>query len=572
MPAPPTPAPKAKAASTKTALQSAPKRPMKTPASLLFATQSKGCQTTPVDDGTACGDNDCITSHICLNGSCVDKPSVEGSACGSFSPCQPLGLCEGTTCIRSEKTQLVPHPVELGAPGTVQLNSAGSLFAADALGRIYVAALTYNGLTDGVAVGRISPHTYLYTPLHPSLFGKPVRLQGLAIRGNHLFASSWDGTVSALNVDTAQLSWTADVAALVNADKNAPDFTGGFKTVFDHLTLDTLGRVHLLAKRAVGFEMDVFGADAWVSLDAKTGALLSIRYASGEQFGSAVSASNAYLNLIANAESKLAVARLENQFFWGGADGKNWVSTYSSTFGSPAQWALERQATPVAFYKDALALSDGTAVFGGIEDPSHSMLTTSPFFSTNIQSNQEVRSLAMYDPCPMCAVPVSGAHLALLRRNALGKLNPTPLKTPLGDEEAMVSAALHGTARNGSLALHSVQTLFAMPANEMAPWGNEQFRHWASGIDSGGQLQYQCEIMLPPRHRLLETQLTPSGLWFMASDPAECYDSEPACLAGDETVSFAPVLYHLPLPGVNPATAGWVSPTGNAQRNFSALP
>jgi len=78
------------------------------PCSAAFCDPVTGCATRPAEDGTKCGDSDCATSHVCLAGSCVERATPEGAACGEASPCQDPGTCRGQSCVRPPARALEP--------------------------------------------------------------------------------------------------------------------------------------------------------------------------------------------------------------------------------------------------------------------------------------------------------------------------------------------------------------------------------------------------------------------------------------------------------------------------------
>lgn len=57
-----------------------------------------GCTAVPVTDGTACGENDCVSARVCMAGACVVRPAPEGSRCGSPALCRGVGRCQQGVC------------------------------------------------------------------------------------------------------------------------------------------------------------------------------------------------------------------------------------------------------------------------------------------------------------------------------------------------------------------------------------------------------------------------------------------------------------------------------------------
>lgn len=63
-----------------------------------------GCALTPVEDGTRCGENDCTTAQICLEGRCERRASPEGSECAPADVCRAASVCEQQRCVEGERT------------------------------------------------------------------------------------------------------------------------------------------------------------------------------------------------------------------------------------------------------------------------------------------------------------------------------------------------------------------------------------------------------------------------------------------------------------------------------------
>ena len=59
----------------------------------------QGCTESPVSDGTACGEADCVSAHVCIQGACAVRPVPEGAACGRGSLCQQQGRCTAQVCV-----------------------------------------------------------------------------------------------------------------------------------------------------------------------------------------------------------------------------------------------------------------------------------------------------------------------------------------------------------------------------------------------------------------------------------------------------------------------------------------
>lgn len=68
---------------------------------------SLGCVENDVRDGTACGENDCVTAHVCVLGECKPRPAPDGAGCGPTTICQQAGTCVQSVCVQPAPTSLV---------------------------------------------------------------------------------------------------------------------------------------------------------------------------------------------------------------------------------------------------------------------------------------------------------------------------------------------------------------------------------------------------------------------------------------------------------------------------------
>ncbi|MBL8923599.1 MAG: PQQ-binding-like beta-propeller repeat protein [Myxococcaceae bacterium] len=100
-----------------------------------------GCRVVEVLDGTACGENTCVTAKVCVAGQCREVTAPEGSACAPASPCQAAGTCQQGRCSQPAAAPFVPAWSSLTAPG-ITLTFPG---VADRNGNVYW--LESNGTT-----------------------------------------------------------------------------------------------------------------------------------------------------------------------------------------------------------------------------------------------------------------------------------------------------------------------------------------------------------------------------------------------------------------------------------------
>lgn len=176
----------------------------------------RGCGTAPALDGTSCGQSDCVTSSVCLQGRCVERPTPEGTQCGEPSPCQPLGACHHQACER-------PPPVPLSAAWTwrpaVYTKVVGTPIM-DEHGSLYVR--TWSPLSyDSVLYAVTRDGRQLYRRTDPFTGGKTALVdQGV------LVGQIWRG-IRAVEASTGRDSWHRDdLEALVGSASVVPDGIG----------------------------------------------------------------------------------------------------------------------------------------------------------------------------------------------------------------------------------------------------------------------------------------------------------------------------------------------------------
>jgi hypothetical protein len=97
-----------------------PPPPGNDPCQAALCDPIKGCTVGPAPDGTPCGPVDCITSFVCLLGTCQGLPAPEGLQCAPGSPCQGKGFCHNQKCVQ-------PDPTILQSVWTYQPADGGTL-------------------------------------------------------------------------------------------------------------------------------------------------------------------------------------------------------------------------------------------------------------------------------------------------------------------------------------------------------------------------------------------------------------------------------------------------------------
>jgi hypothetical protein len=101
-----------------------------------------GCALTQAADGASCGENDCVTAHVCIAGACVQRTAPEGSTCGTTSVCQSPGQCRQNTCAPAAPLELWRY-----VPPTGFTFGSGAVF--DSAGNAYLALGTNQYPADG---------------------------------------------------------------------------------------------------------------------------------------------------------------------------------------------------------------------------------------------------------------------------------------------------------------------------------------------------------------------------------------------------------------------------------------
>jgi hypothetical protein len=111
-----------------------------------------GCRVEEVLDGTACGENTCVTAKVCLAGQCRDVTAPEGSTCAPATPCQPAGTCQQGRCAQPAAVSLVPVWSSLTPPGTTLTfpgvaDGAGNVFWLESNGTTTeLVSVTFDGV------------------------------------------------------------------------------------------------------------------------------------------------------------------------------------------------------------------------------------------------------------------------------------------------------------------------------------------------------------------------------------------------------------------------------------------
>lgn len=229
----------------------------------------QGCISVPAPDGTRCGDADCVTASVCLQGACVQKPVPDGAECGSPSPCQPLGVCHNQICER-------PAAVPLSEDWTWRGPDGGWVDfhpTMDDDGTLYFRYANFDSGTLTVRLGAVRRDGVpLY--LRPCPFDRdPQFYEGM------LFGIS-GSRVIAIDASTGTAIWDQDVGELISDTSDA----GTSEFVPTSLMISRAGDLLLSAASP-----NLNGNRPWswtLSLDART-ALLNrlVEHPSATWFG-----------------------------------------------------------------------------------------------------------------------------------------------------------------------------------------------------------------------------------------------------------------------------------------------
>lgn len=173
----------------------------------------RGCVADQAPDGTACGDADCVTAHVCIAGSCVARAVPDGAACGRATLCQAPGYCQAQVCVQPPPTA-VPHLWGYQpAPGRQLIGLVGDeendLFTVEcAQVRLFYQQCEVLSFAPGGA-------QRWRTPLgHLTYGGGGALRDALMLAGTRLVSTVGPDRVDALDAASGALAWSADLQAL----------------------------------------------------------------------------------------------------------------------------------------------------------------------------------------------------------------------------------------------------------------------------------------------------------------------------------------------------------------------
>ena len=169
-----------------------------------------GCTTAAAPDGTVCGEGDCTTSYICLQGACTEVTTPDGGACGATTPCQDEGTCVKGKCIQEEPWPLRPSWEVAVAPNLALFFDA----AVDGLGRVFWAECSFDAC-DLVSVDAAGNPL-----LRKQLFVDPVGRQptgSIAVAGDRVISTLAPNRIEARTSANGSVVWSTNLLEAVDA-------------------------------------------------------------------------------------------------------------------------------------------------------------------------------------------------------------------------------------------------------------------------------------------------------------------------------------------------------------------
>ncbi|MBL8920062.1 MAG: hypothetical protein JNJ54_14450 [Myxococcaceae bacterium] len=115
------------------------------PCTVAFCDPAMGCQTRPVDDGTACGEETCRDARVCINGQCVVRQRP-----GAVEECTPVDLAAsyGSTCMLTRAGTLRCWGSGHATPGNI-FSRPGTLRRAGRASTLSMGVATCSALEAG---------------------------------------------------------------------------------------------------------------------------------------------------------------------------------------------------------------------------------------------------------------------------------------------------------------------------------------------------------------------------------------------------------------------------------------
>ena len=471
---------------------------------------TSGCVESPALDGIGCGEADCITAHVCIQGQCVSRAVPDGAACGKTTVCQAEGRCAAQVCVQPAASSLVKlwsHQV-IANHWTIGLvgDDAGSVFTVEcANAGTFRAQCELLSLAVDGAVRFRTPFPYVSDTGSGGTGGQ------LIVAGSVVIVAVEPSRILAVNRVSGLIAWSLDTRTLglfppsvTHVRPVAVSFDGA-RTIVVALEASSSGSI---------------GASALAGLELSTGALVHS------------------FPLPAQATS-LVLDREANIYLGHGSGGGIWLDTLTSF---DASWAVrwQRVSAPADLRIRILAAVNGTSLFWTQPAGSELASTSSGALGTasGIQGN------------------VSGVVWSDQALFVLHRLCPT-VSCPI-----FIDQRLHLTVRpsDGSRARDTVLPVLSWYTS---PWLTDRGTALlavrdATGtflreFDSAAALAMQCPFALEdriPRARLVFA----AGRYLLSS--------------AEDTDGFNPRVDCWSLPGYAPALRGWVSERGGPEQDL----
>jgi hypothetical protein len=501
-----------------------------------------GCGVANAVDGTPCGSIDCVTAHVCMTGQCKALAVPDGMECAPVSPCQGKGTCQAQVCVRPPAAPLTPAwTYTPPADATLFFNGL-----ADVLGNLYWVECS---ASRGCQLLSATPSGFVRftvslggtTPPNPNLSA-----EGRLLIAGDLVVAAFSGThLEARRTMDGSLAWSAPLMPLIGVKVAFPPSAVTVSPLVD----DGHGGVFL----AVNVTMGGAGLNVLGRVDAQTGA---VRW-SHELGGTVTSAGSD------GAGNLFVVANVAPDGGWG-------TSLQSLDLDGGVRFAVETpQVRKLAVSDGRVALSIAGVALSYSASTGAALSSTTPPASGWLWPDledllldaDETFVLGQVAPisCPI-GVPCQQMFPALVLASVSAAQAPAPSDWQLQLNAGVwfggdVSASAPSRSADGDVVFAQFHTVKTSAAPVIAG----QLR----AITSHGLERFACELPTSSTGDAMlydGTALLADGRW-VSSAQEECS----TCLMNAPRKIFS-----FDLPGVTPATSGWSTAAGNAQRSARA--
>ncbi len=487
-----------------------------------------GCVERDAQDGAACGPADCVTAKICLGGSCKAVAVPDGAVCSPVTACQGAGTCQQQQCVKPEARPLV-EAWSYAFPGPLP-SFRGVM---DSVQNLYWFECGIGGLIDTCSATSVTRDGAIrFQQVLPELPVSSLAIPHLLAGGHLVYALGADlGSVSS---GTGALEWTL---ALPAALQGGPDLADQHSVRF--LVADASGQIYAVIQRSLADPQgSVARQDALLKVDSRTGAVVARRFFAAQTSGGVV---DEHDNLFLGA----------------------WVTGPGPQLFSLSPAGVERfrldvqgEPTPIAAYNGEVTLRRGEvrSAFDG------SLRATAPEGSPmrNVLMGSTARTFVhqpmSYGCCEACECKVPSYAEVDVVSFAPGA-SAASWETPV----ASTSGVTNYVAVSDSAFERQGDILLAASANLAV---SKLF-----ALTNSGAERFACEIPPGPMGTLGYTRYSSAaallnGRWAVV-EQIECRNC---------THNPLPRLRMFEVPGVAPATRGWVSAGGNPSGGARPLP